>query len=50
MATSGFLVEVELVDLDELRRKYPEAFKRPYNNTAGLSVESFLVGSLDETV
>jgi len=28
MATSGFLVEVELTDLDKLRRKYPEAFNK----------------------
>ncbi|MFC1869398.1 molybdopterin-dependent oxidoreductase [Thermodesulfobacteriota bacterium] len=28
MATSGFLVEVELTNLDELRRKHPEAFKK----------------------
>ncbi|GAI74685.1 unnamed protein product, partial [marine sediment metagenome] len=30
MATSGFLVEVEGVDLERLRKKYPEAFKRLY--------------------
>jgi len=45
MATSGFLVEVESVDLDELRRKYPEAFNRPFNQTAGPSLESFLLGN-----
>ena len=30
MVCSGFLVEVERADLDELRRRYPEAFSRPY--------------------
>jgi len=44
MATSGFLVEVERVNLDELRRKYPEAFKRPYHPAAGLRMERVLVG------
>jgi len=37
MATSGFLVEVEQVNLDELRRQYPEAFERPFHPTAGYS-------------
>jgi len=36
MATSGFLVEVEPVDLNELARKYPEAFNRLYDPAAGL--------------
>jgi trimethylamine-N-oxide reductase (cytochrome c) len=35
MAVSGFLVEVEKTDLDELRRKYPEPFARPCHITAG---------------
>ena len=39
MAASGFLVEVEKADLEELRKQYPEAFNRPYNPTAGLSLE-----------
>jgi molybdopterin guanine dinucleotide-containing S/N-oxide reductase-like protein len=42
MATSGFLVEVERVDLDGLRKKYPEAFNRPLHPSAGLYLESFL--------
>ncbi|MDP2916906.1 MAG: molybdopterin-dependent oxidoreductase, partial [Dehalococcoidia bacterium] len=29
MATSGYLVEVERADLEEMRRKYPEEFSRP---------------------
>ena len=36
MATSGFLVEVALADLDELRRHYLEAFGRPFDGGAGL--------------
>ena len=30
MVVSSFLVEVGKVNLEELRKKYPEAFKRPY--------------------
>ena len=41
---SGFLVEVERVDLGELRRQYPEAFKRTNHPTAGPCLESFLRG------
>ena len=43
MATSGFLVEVERVDLGELMKKYPEAFRRPYHPAAGLRMERVLV-------
>jgi anaerobic selenocysteine-containing dehydrogenase len=39
MVVSGFLVEVERADLDKLRKKYPEAFNRPYNAGAGLRRE-----------
>ena len=35
MAVSGFLVEVEKTDLEEMRRKYPEAFERECHPTAG---------------
>ena len=42
MVCEGFLVEVERADMDELRRKYPEAFKRPYNPGAGLCRERVL--------
>ena len=38
MVTSGFLVEAERVDLDELRRQYPEAFNRPYDKASGLEL------------
>jgi len=36
------MVEVEGVDLDEMRRKYPEAFRRPYYADAGLCMERVL--------
>src|SRR4030067_299807 len=39
MVVSGFLVEVEKVNLEELRKKYPEAFRRPYHLDAGLRLE-----------
>ena len=44
MATCGFLAEIERVNLDDLRRKYPEAFSRPFHAAAGPSVASFLYG------
>jgi anaerobic selenocysteine-containing dehydrogenase len=43
MVVSGFLVEVERVNLEELRGKYPEAFKRPYHPNAGLCLKRALV-------
>ena len=42
MVTNGFLVEVELANLDELRKKSPEAFNRPYDQAAGLCLERVL--------
>ena len=42
MVVSSFLVEVEQTNLDELRKKYPEAFKRPYHADAGLRMERVL--------
>ncbi|MFC1868556.1 molybdopterin-dependent oxidoreductase [Thermodesulfobacteriota bacterium] len=44
MASSGFLADVERVDLAELRKKYPEAFERPFHKAAGPDVQSFLSG------
>ena len=44
MVCAGFLVEVEKTDLDELRRKYPEAFSRPYDYASGLKLERVLAG------
>jgi len=43
MVVSGFLVEVERADLDQLRKKYPEAFNRPYHRASGLSFDRVLV-------
>jgi trimethylamine-N-oxide reductase (cytochrome c) len=39
---SGFLVEVEKVNLEELMKKYPDAFKRPYDDAAGLCMQRLL--------
>ncbi len=44
MVVSGFLVQVERVNLDELRKQYPEAFNRPYHRAAGLKIERVLYG------
>ncbi len=43
MATSGYLVEVEKADMEELRKKYPEVFKRPYYAAAGLRLQRALI-------
>jgi trimethylamine-N-oxide reductase (cytochrome c) len=42
MATSGFLVEVERVDLDEYKKKYPEAWNRKFDPSAGLVIDGFV--------
>jgi hypothetical protein len=42
MTVSGFLVEVGKTDMDELMRKYPEAFNRAYDSGAGLRLEGRL--------
>jgi trimethylamine-N-oxide reductase (cytochrome c) len=42
MVSSGFLAEVERTDMDDLRRRYPEAFARPYHVGAGLCLERVL--------
>jgi trimethylamine-N-oxide reductase (cytochrome c) len=36
MAVSSFLCEVERANIEEIRKKYPEAFNRPYNSATGL--------------
>jgi molybdopterin guanine dinucleotide-containing S/N-oxide reductase-like protein len=41
MAVSGFLAEVEKVNLEEMRRQYPEAFSRPYHPAAGPCPEAY---------
>jgi len=43
-AVSGFLVEVEKTDMEELKRKYPEAFKRPFHPCAGPGLEACIMG------
>ncbi|MBN1189402.1 MAG: molybdopterin-dependent oxidoreductase [Dehalococcoidales bacterium] len=42
--TSGFLVEVERAEIEELRRKYPEAFLREYDRGAGLLFKAWVEG------
>jgi len=42
IATSGYLVEVERVNLVEFMKKYPEAFNRKFHPAAGLCLESFV--------
>ena len=43
VATSGFLVDVEKVDLEKLRNEYPEAFEREYDTASGLLFSSWVV-------
>jgi molybdopterin guanine dinucleotide-containing S/N-oxide reductase-like protein len=42
MVVSGFLADIERADLDEMSRRYPEAFGRYFNPAAGPSLESYL--------
>jgi anaerobic selenocysteine-containing dehydrogenase len=42
MVVSSFLVEVEKADLEELRNRHPESFRRPYHAAAGLRIERIL--------
>jgi anaerobic selenocysteine-containing dehydrogenase len=46
MVVSGFLVEVGPVNLYELEKKYPEAFKRKYDPAAGLRFEAWVEGGM----
>ena len=43
-AVSGFLAQVEKTDMEALRRKYPEAFERPFHPHAGPSLEGWIEG------
>ncbi len=48
-ATSGFLVEVEKLDpaeMEEWRRKYPEAFERDYDPASGLHFNAWVEGGM----
>jgi trimethylamine-N-oxide reductase (cytochrome c) len=42
MATSGYLVEVERVDIEALRAQHPEVFAQPYDQASGLCMERVL--------
>jgi anaerobic selenocysteine-containing dehydrogenase len=42
MVVSSFLVEVAREDMDELRKKYPEAFGRKYDPAAGLEFTAWV--------
>jgi molybdopterin guanine dinucleotide-containing S/N-oxide reductase-like protein len=42
MVVSSFLVEVEYTNIEDLRRKYPQAFARSYDSAAGLRLERIL--------
>ena len=47
MATSGYLVEVEKVtmqQMEEWRKKYPEAFEREYDPASGLRFNAWIEG------
>jgi molybdopterin guanine dinucleotide-containing S/N-oxide reductase-like protein len=51
-ATSGFLVEVEKVSgdqMEEWRKQYPEAFKRPYDPAAGLCFNGWVEEEASKT-
>jgi trimethylamine-N-oxide reductase (cytochrome c) len=43
-AVSGFLADVEKTDLDALNKKYPEAFKKPFNPNAGPGLDALMAG------
>lgn len=40
--TSGFLVDIEKVDVFELAKQYPEAFGRPYDPAEGVEITSWV--------
>ena len=49
MATSGFLVEtarVTMEEMDEWRKKYPEAFQREYDPASGLRFNGWVEGGM----
>ncbi len=49
MASSGYLVQVEKVSLDQMdqwKKQYPDAFERAYDPDAGLRLEGWLEGGL----
>lgn len=40
--TSGYLVGVEKVDIEEMKKQYPEAFNRPYDPYYGVRFEAWI--------
>jgi len=46
MVVSSFLVEAEKANIDELRKKYPDAFKRKYDPAAGLRFNAWVEGGV----
>jgi len=42
--TNGFLVDIAKVDLEELRKLYPEAFKRDYDPASGQVTRAWIEG------
>jgi len=42
MACCSFLVECERVNIEELKKQYPEVFNRPYDSASGLRYERML--------
>jgi trimethylamine-N-oxide reductase (cytochrome c) len=43
MAVCGFLAEIERADIDDIKKKYPDAFARHCHATAGPSIDAFTV-------
>ena len=41
--TNGFLVGVRKADMDELRRRYPEAFERKFDPATGIVVDEWII-------
>lgn len=44
--TSGFLINIEKVDINELKAKYPESFAKRYDRAAGIVIDSWIEGGL----
>ncbi|MGI9952705.1 molybdopterin-dependent oxidoreductase [Moorellaceae bacterium AZ2] len=42
--TSGYLVGIEKVDVEALKKQYPEAFNRPYDPYYGVRLEAWIAG------
>jgi molybdopterin guanine dinucleotide-containing S/N-oxide reductase-like protein len=42
MVSGGFLVDVERVNVDELRQKYPDMFNKPYSAASGLRYDRMI--------